>query len=408
MKITKKHQPRNGHPLSKSLQLCIYLFAILFSFTGFSQSKKEASVTSIDGHIFQPTSVKATDERVKSLKVPEGYKVELFAKDLNQPRIIDVADDGIIYLTRREDFDLMMLKDTNGDGKADIQKSIWKKDQLHGLDVDGDKIFLITVNKVYVANRKADGSIDEPKMIIDGLPEAGQHPNRTLAVGPDDKLYISVGSTCNACGETSDKNATLMRADKDGKNLEIYAKGLRNTIGFDWHPVTGELYGMDHGIDWLGDEDQKEELNKLEENNNYGWPYIYADSKHNPADEPPKMSHEEYAKKSTEPVMLLTAHAAPMEMVFYKGKMFPADDKNSAFLALHGSWNRAEPVGYKVVKVKFDNGKPVEFEDFLSGFLVENEKSQFGRPVGVAEHTDGSLLITDDSGGMVYRVSYNQ
>ncbi len=391
---------------AKLLKISIFLFVLVSTFTSYSQRKKDASVTSIDGHIFQPTSVKATDKHVKSLKVPKGYKVEVFAKDLNKPRIIDIADDGTVYLTRKEDFDLMMLKDTNGDGKADVQKSIWKKDQLHGIDVDGNKIYLITVNKVYVANRKADGSIDEPKVIIEGLPEAGQHPNRTLAVGPDDKLYVSVGSTCNACGETSDKNGTLLRADKNGENLEIFAKGLRNTIGFDWHPVTGELYGMDHGIDWLGDEDQKEELNILVKDNNYGWPYIYADSKHNPADTPPNMTYEEYAAKSTEPVLLLTAHAAPMEMVFYKGNMFPEKDKNSAFLALHGSWNREKPVGYKVVRVRFEDGEAVAFEDFLSGFLVENEKSQFGRPVGIAEHIDGSLLITDDSGGMVYRVSY--
>ncbi|MBK6266558.1 PQQ-dependent sugar dehydrogenase [Marivirga sp. S37H4] len=360
----------------------------------------------IDGHIFKPTALKPTNENISNLKLPKGFQINVFAESLNKPRIIKISDDGTIYITRREDNDLMMLRDTNGDGKADSQQPIWNKDQLHGIAIDGNRMFLITVATVYVANIKEDGTIDEPEIIIEGLPEGGQHPNRTLAIGPDDKLYISVGSTCNACDETSDKNATILRANKDGSKLEIFTKGLRNTIGFDWHPETGELYGMDHGIDWLGDDDQKEELNKIEKDNDYGWPYIYDDSQFNPADEPPNMSYEEYAAKSTEPLLFLTAHSAPMDMIFYEGDMFPKGYQNDAFLALHGSWNRETPVGYKVVRIKFKDGQPREFEDFLSGFLAENNKSQFGRPVGVAQHPDGSLFITDDSGGMVYRISY--
>jgi glucose/arabinose dehydrogenase len=201
----------------------------------------------------------------------------------------------------------------------------------------------------------------------------------------------------------------MIQAKLDGTDRKVYAKGLRNTIGFDWHPQTKELYGMDHGIDWLGDESQREELNKIEKDGNYGWPYVYENGKPNLADTPPQgQTFGEYAKKTKSPMLTYEAHSAPMGMKFYTGTQFPAEYKNSAFVALRGSWNRAEPAGYKVVRVKFENGKPVAFEDFLSGFLVENNKSQFGRVVGVAQHTDGSLLVTDDNNGVVYRVAYKQ
>jgi glucose/arabinose dehydrogenase len=201
----------------------------------------------------------------------------------------------------------------------------------------------------------------------------------------------------------------MIQANLDGSDRKVYAKGLRNTIGFDWHPQTKDLYGMDHGIDWLGDESQREELNKIEKEGNYGWPYVYENGKPNLADTPPQgQTFEEYAKKTKFPEATYEAHSAPMAMKFYTGAQFPAQYKNSAFIALHGSWNRAEPSGYKVVRVKFENGKPAGFEDFLSGFLTDDNKGQFGRVVGIAQHTDGSLLVTDDNNGVVYRIAYTQ
>ena len=155
-----------------------------------------------------------------------------------------------------------------------------------------------------------------------------------------------MGSTCNACDETSPENATLLRISPDGKSRRIFASGLRNTIGFGWHPDTGELFGMDHGIDWLGDDDQPEELNHLQRDKQYGWPYVYANGKLNPQDEPPgDMTSEEWARLSTNPVLTYTAHAAPMQMVFYRRDRFPAEYRGDAFVAMHGSWNRGTPSG---------------------------------------------------------------
>jgi glucose/arabinose dehydrogenase len=222
-------------------------------------------------------------------------------------------------------------------------------------------------------------------------------------------LYITVGSTCNACAETNDENATVLRANLDGTARTIFASGLRNTIGIDWHPETRQLWGFDHGIDWLGDEIQGEELNQLTEDARYGWPYVYGKSKFNPADEPPGgITHAEWAKKSREPELLYTAHAAPMQLVFYTGSQFPSEYRNNAFVTMRGSWNRKPPSGYEVVQVKFQNGKPVSIEPFLTGFLRKQGSAwtHFGRPVGLVMLRDGSLLVGDDTNGVIYRIAY--
>lgn len=290
---------------------------------------------------------------------------------------------------------MILLKDTNNDGKSDQQQTVVTKDQAHGIAFHNEMFYLITVNDVFRAPINEDGTVGDLEKIIENLPYGGQHPNRTMAFGPDGMLYISVSSTCNACDETREEDATMVRTNPDGSNRTIFARGLRNTIGFDWHPETGELFGMDHGIDWLGDDEQKEELNLITEGADYGWPYIYSDGNYNLADEPGDSSWEEYAEKSVNPVMLFTAHSAPMNFKFYEGNMFPADYKNSALVTFRGSWNRKPASGYKIMKVDFENGKPVNAEDFVTGFLTDDSQSIFARLVGLAELPDGSILVTD-------------
>ena len=362
---------------------------------------------SVEGYIFKPAHVEATDERVSQLTVAPGFTVQKFAEGLGQPRMLVVRDDSTVYVTRREG-DVLLLRDTDGDGRVDEKKAVWQKDQVHGIALKDDQLYLITVNEVFRAEIKPDGTLKEPKQIMKDLPDGGQHPNRTIEFGPDGKLYVSVGSTCNACDETREENATLLVADADGKNRKIFASGLRNTIGFDWHPTTGTLYGLDHGIDWLGDDEQKEELNKLEEGGNYGWPYIYGDGKYNPADAPPNgVPYATYAKQVTLPVMQLPAHCAPLDMIFYEGEQFPPEYRNDAIATLHGSWNRSEPSGYKVVRIHFDEqGNPTKYTDLVSGFLIDGNRKQFARVVGLAPYADGSVLFSDDSGGVIYRLSY--
>ena len=189
----------------------------------------------------------------------------------------------------------------------------------------------------------------------------------------------------------------------------LSSSSISNTIGFGWYPGTNDLWGWDHGIDWLGDERQGEELNQLVQGSRYGWPYVYGKNRFNLQDEPPNgLSHQDWAKMSREPTWLYTAHSAPMQMAFYTADQFPAEYRNNAFVAMRGSWNRKPPSGYEVVRVRFQKGKPSQVEPFLSGFLAQEggQWTHSGRPVGVAVAADGSLLVSDDTLGTIYRISY--
>lgn len=363
----------------------------------------------IVSHVTKPEKTEPTAERVKGLSHPEGFAVTRFADGLGMPRMMAVADDGAVYVTRRTPGDVVMLRDTDGDGRADVTRTVVEIPMAHGIHIQGRTLWLATVTEVFRAELKPDGTPGELVPVLQDLPDGGQHPNRTLAIGPDGKLYVSVGSTCNACAEPNPENGTILRAEPDGSGRAVFAKGLRNTIGFGWEPTTGVLYGMDHGIDWLGDDEQPEEFNRIEEGKDYGWPYVYADGKINPADKPPGKNPEAYAKGTEKPILYYTAHAAPMQMVFYSGDRFPADYRDDAFVAMHGSWNRAMPSGYEVVRVRFDDGKPIAVEPFVGGFLSRQEDGSwtaFGRPVGLVVAKDGALLVSDDANGVIYRVAY--
>lgn len=368
----------------------------------------------VNGSVYQPALVDATDERIAQLKVPSGFAIAKFADNLGKPRMLAISESGSVYVSDREAGTVTLLRDTNGDGRADQKQVVANIKSVHGLTIHAGKLYMVSIKEVYSATLNADGTLGAPQLLVNDLPDAGQHPNRTIAFGPDGLMYITVGSTCNACNEPNKEHATILRANPDGKNRTVYAKGLRNTIGFGWHPQTNELYGFDHGIDWLGDEQQAEELNLIKPGADYGWPYIYEDGKYNPYPRPPgDTTYAQYAAKSTSPVLLYTAHSAPLGMVFYTGNAgaasgFPADYQNDALVTMRGSWNRRIPSGYKVVRVRFENGKPTRVEDFVTGFLIDANRAQFGRPVGIAVHPDGSVLFSDDNNGVVYRVSYRK
>ena len=370
------------------------------------ETDKEPTTAQVAGYVFRPALAPASAENVSQLKVPSGFQVSKFAEDMGKPRMMVVSAAGRVYVSDREAGTVTMLMDTDGNGMAETKKVVATVKQVHGLSIFNGKMYMVAVKEVYMADMNGDGSLGQPKMLISDLPDGGQHPNRTLAFGPDGMMYLTVGSTCNACAEPNPENATILRANADGSNRKIYAKGLRNTIGFGWHPATGELWGLDHGIDWLGDNEQEEEVNQIKQGADYGWPYIYGNGKYNPADRPKgDTTYQQYLQKTTLPSLTYQAHSAPIGMVFYKGTQFPAEYTNDAFVAMRGSWNRSSPVGYKVVRLHFENNKPVRFDDFLSGFVIDNNRSHFGRLAGLAVHSDGSLLVSDDTNGVIYRVS---
>jgi Raf kinase inhibitor-like YbhB/YbcL family protein len=389
--------------------LCSAAIAVILSMPYQASAQQgDGTEVQITTNVFKPNKLPPTSDRIGQLKLPDGFKVEPFAQGLGNSRIIAVSDQGFVYVSRREEGDVLLLKDEDGDGKADKPPvQVVSRAQAHGLAIKDNKLYLVTVKEVFVADIKQDGTLGPLEMIIGDLPDSGQHPNRVMAFGPDGMLYISVGSTCNACNESNAENATVLRATPDGKSRTIFASGLRNTIGFDWNRQTGELWGLDHGIDLLGDEVQPEELNKLEQGKQYGWPHVYGKGDIYPQSTPVGgLTKEQWRDESLPMVLGYTAHAAPMQMKFYSGTSFPAEYAGDAFATMRGSWNRNPASGYEIVRIHFENGQPKTIEPFLTGFLADGGKTHFARPVGLAVAKDGSLLMADDANGVIYRVAY--
>lgn len=368
----------------------------------------DATTAGIERDVLRPDSRKPTDALIAGLTLPTGFKLNVFARELQHARMLAVHGPHI-YLTRPMQGDVLRLMDSNGDGSADQQTTVAAGlPGVHGITIDEPYVYLATPTHVYRASLAADGSVGTPAAIISDLPPGAQHPNRTLAVGPDRKLYISVGSPCDACTIDNPEYATLLRAELDGSRRAIFASGLRNTIGFGWHPTTGELWGFDHGSDFRGDDIPPEELNLISSGVDYGWPYCYGNRQIDPViQDPPNATKPEYCAKTAPAVLENQAHQAPIGWTFYTGSHFPPSYRTGAFVAFRGSWNRNPATGYRIAFVTFEGGKPVRIDDFVSGFLIENGKAQFGRLAGIAVSSDGSLLFTDDENGVIYRVTYS-
>ena len=368
--------------------------------------------TTIEAHVVRPVAVAPTPARLALLTMPEGFHLARWADGLSNPRVLKVHR-GVVYVTQRTDENVVMLKDTDGDGLADVQREVARGTDLHGIAFGGDWAYLVGIRKLWRARVMPDGTLGPKGELMHDLPDAGQHPNRTVEVGPDGRIYISCGSTANDAVEHNPYNATIVVCNPDGKNRAILASGLRNTIGFDWQPGTNALYGWDQGIDWLGDDAQREEVNHIQKGKRYGWPFVYEDGK---TDQNAHLAGEKgftiqgWLAQSTSPVLTYTAHAAGMQMRFYRGLLFPGEYRGDAFATMHGSWNRQPPSGYEVVRVRFERGEPKAVEPFLKGFLQDatGKPTQFGRPCGLAEMPDGSLLIGDDEHGAIYRLSYGK
>jgi glucose/arabinose dehydrogenase len=313
-----------------------------------------------------------------------------------------------VYVTRPMPGDVLRFIDEDADGVAEDTVQVASDlPRVHGIAFREDEVFLATDKQIFRGMVTETGDFEALTEIVADLPDGGQHPNRTLGVGGDDLLYVSIGSSCNACAETNPEHATLLQMELDGSMRSVFARGLRNTIGFGWHPDTGDLWGMDHGSDWLGNDSPPEELNRLEPGNDYGWPYCYGKQEIDPViQDPPEMTKAAYCAATVASTLEHQAHGAPIGMAFYGGEAFPEEYQGDAFVALHGSWNRFPPTGYGVVRITFDNGEPTAIQDFVTGFLIEDGAAQFGRPAGIAVAGDGALLFSDDDNGVVYRVVY--
>ncbi|XXX73149.1 PQQ-dependent sugar dehydrogenase [Sorangium sp. So ce134] len=374
---------------------------------------------------FRPEERPFSDELLGQLKAKPGFTISVWAREAGNVRMMEVAPAGGVYVTRPMTGDVLLLRDTDDSGAADETTKVFTGgagfETLHGiaLDANGESMFLATATSLYSARINGDGRLGDALTLITDLPDGGQHGKRTMRFTPDgSRLLFSVGSSCNACAETNPEHAALLLIDpalgaQAQQDRAIFAKGLRNTIGFDWYPGTDELWGMDHGSDQRGNVVPPEELNRLVEGKDYGWPYVYSSGPGERGidpimDDPPGATKEEYAAATEPAVRIYDAHSAPIDFRFYTGDQFPAEYKNDAFVAMRGSWNRYPPVGYKVVRVLFDDEtrQPTGFEDFITGWLIEDGHATFGRPAGLVQLPDGSLLVSDDTSGVIYRVAY--
>tara|TARA_R110000868_G_scaffold259361_3_gene517196 strand:+ start:26209 stop:27372 length:1164 start_codon:yes stop_codon:yes gene_type:complete len=381
--------------------LCLIL---IFSGCSPSNKKSEASKT---------LNTELTNLSLGFLRTPTGFTVEEFSNQVPGARQLAVSPSGIVYVGTRktgENGKVYAVVDRDNDFKADTVYTI-----ISGLRMpngvafkDGD-LYVAEISKIWrfenIENDLSNPPV--PILISDDFPTETSHGWKYIAFGPDEKLYIPVGAPCNICNK-EDENpiyGTLTRLNKDGTNREIVARGIRNTVGFTWHPETQNIWFNDNGRDWLGDDIPPGELNEItEEGQHFGFPFLHASSIWDPEfGEAGKVREVEFKK----PILELGPHVAPLGLLFYTGTMFPSEYINQALIAEHGSWNRSEKIGYRIMMVTFDEkGNPTSYEPFITGFLQSDEDVR-GRPVSIVQLEDGSLLISDDYAGKIYRVSYS-
>jgi glucose/arabinose dehydrogenase len=348
------------------------------------------------------------------LTVPKGFKVNVFTEGgFREPRWMALAPNGDVFLSDSRGNTVYVLRDKNKDGVAEERFTFSDKlSQPFGMAFHKDWFYVANTDSIVRFKYKSGQTAAEgdPEKLVELTPGGyNQHWTRNLLFSPDGtKLFVSIGSATNVSVEPDPKRAAISVYDPDGKNHRIYASGLRNPIGLAWNPKTGELWTAVNERDGLGDDLVPDYATSVKEGGFYGWPYFYLGQNEDPRR---KNDIPELVKKPIVPDVLFTSHVAALGIQFYTGKMFPKEYQGDAFVAFHGSWNRHKLSGYKVVRIKFNNGKLAgnSYEDFVSGWLPdENSNEVWGRPVGLLIAPDGSLLITDDGGDKIWRVSYSR
>jgi len=342
--------------------------------------------------------------------VPEGFHVNVFAADFKVPRFLALAPNGDIFVADTGAGEVIILRDPQQTGGAQ-QREVFAKDlsRPFGIAFHGDHVYVGNTGAVvrFKYDAKTSKRIGEAEKILD-LPPGGGHFTRTIAFSKDGgKLYVSVGSSGNIEIEKDQRRAAVLVCDPDGKNSRIFASGLRNAVGLGIEPVTGAVWVTVNERDELGDNLPPDYFTSLVEGGFYGWPYSYIGSNVDPRVKPQKA---DLVAKAIIPDVLLGPHVAPLQFAFYTGNRFPEQYRGGAFIAEHGSWNRAARDGYQVAFVGFRDGKAnADPVPFLTGFVADPAgKNVNGRPVGVTVTHDGALLVSDDGAGVIYRVSYGK
>ena len=337
------------------------------------------------------------------IALPPGFVISVFAQGLSAPRMLAVGPDGHLYVAERGADRIIRLPDADGDGLADgidvVAGDINAPSSL-AFYQDGSLYVGLTARILRFSAPDSTGVFQQRETIIEGLPTQG-HNTRTVLFSPDGSdLYVSIGSSCNVCEEEDLRRAAIVRYNPDGSEEEIYASGLRNAVGMTFRPETTELWATNNGRDMLGDDLPPETVYQIAAGSDYGWPRCHAGRVVDP-----EFGSDQACVGVEKPAVEIQAHSAPLGLTFYSGDRFPAEYQGDLFVALHGSWNRSVPTGYKVVRFPMEDATPGPVEDFATGWLLE-EKNSWGRPVDVITGADGALYISDDGAGIVYRVDY--
>jgi len=345
----------------------------------------------------------SADLPLNQIKLPKGFSISVYA-EVEDARSMALSPSGILFIGNKGEDKVYAVKDTNGDGIADKKWILAKGLNMpNGVAFKDGDLYIAEVSKISKI-KDVEKNLDSPKLevVYDKYPSDAHHGWKYIAFGPDGKLYVPVGAPCNIC-EPKDPYASITRINADGTGMEVVQRGVRNTVGFTWHPTTKNIWFTDNGRDMLGDDVPPCELNTATKaGEHFGYPYC-----HGGTIKDPEFGEKRACSEFTKPAQNLGAHVAPLGLKFYTGKQFPAEYKNQIILAEHGSWNRSKKSGYKLSLVKVDaSSKATSYTTFASGWLDDATQKAWGRPVDVLLLPDGSMLVSDDQAGVVYRITY--
>jgi glucose/arabinose dehydrogenase len=337
------------------------------------------------------------------LRVPPGFRIDVYAADVPNARQMALGPPGVVFVGSKSAGKVYAVVDRDGDHQADqVQVLASGLNSPSGVAYRDGALYVAAVNRVL---RWRDIARDlthppPPEVVSDAFPSDAHHGWKFIAFGPDGRLYVPVGAPCNVCAPPGPLHATITRLDVGGGRPEVVARGVRNSVGFDFQPGTGALWFTDNGRDWLGEDQPPDELNLLSRvGEHFGFPHCHGDGV---AD--PEYNGGRACTEFTPPARLLDPHVAAIGMRFYTGTMFPEKYRGGVFIAEHGSWNRRTPIGYRVTFVKVEGARATSYEPFADGWLKGGTAS--GRPADVLVMPDGALLVADDKAGRLYRISY--
>lgn len=339
------------------------------------------------------------------ITLPPGFEMAIYASNVPNARSMTLSPNGTLFVGTRTAGDVYAIVDRDHDHKADEVITLARGLNMpNGVAFRDGALYVAEVNRILRYDNIEAHLKDPPKPVVlnESLPRDRHHGWKFIRFGPDGLLYVPVGAPCNVCEGEDERYASIARMKPDGTRLEIFARGVRNTVGFDWDPKTHELWFTDNGRDWLGDDLPPDELNYAPKQGlHFGFPYCHGK----------KISDPEFGKKRTceefiPPAIELGPHVAALGMRFYTGKMFPGEYRNQIFIAEHGSWNRSAPIGYRVTLVRLENHRPLKYEVFAEGWL--QGARAWGRPVDLLVMPDGGMLVSDDEAGAIYRISYKK